>query len=152
MINGELFLDGEKVDQCSPRDGLVKFLYFLKGLKKPCILIAHNGFKFDATRIIKLAKSLQLFKEFKIFLKGFCDTLHIFWAILPERKKKRGSFKQCDLVEDFLEKEDHLAAHNALNDVLMLKKVAVKLGINNCLLYTSPSPRDRTRSRMPSSA
>ena len=24
--------------------------------------------------------------------------------------------------------------------------------INGCLLYTSPSPRDRTRSRMPSSA
>ena len=30
----------------------------------------------------------------------------------------------------------------------------VKFGevLNNCLLYTSPSPRDRTRSRMPSSA
>ena len=26
------------------------------------------------------------------------------------------------------------------------------VGANNCLLYTSPSPRDRTRSRMPSSA
>ena len=26
------------------------------------------------------------------------------------------------------------------------------LGDNGCLLYTSPSPRDRTRSRMPSSA
>ena len=25
-------------------------------------------------------------------------------------------------------------------------------GFCNCLLYTSPSPRDRTRSRMPSSA
>ena len=25
-------------------------------------------------------------------------------------------------------------------------------GLKNCLLYTSPSPRDRTRSRMPSSA
>ena len=25
-------------------------------------------------------------------------------------------------------------------------------GSSNCLLYTSPSPRDRTRSRMPSSA
>ena len=24
--------------------------------------------------------------------------------------------------------------------------------VGNCLLYTSPSPRDRTRSRMPSSA
>ena len=31
--------------------------------------------------------------------------------------------------------------------------VAVGPGaINDCLLYTSPSPRDRTRSRMPSSA
>ena len=27
-----------------------------------------------------------------------------------------------------------------------------KEGISSCLLYTSPSPRDRTRSRMPSSA
>ena len=27
-----------------------------------------------------------------------------------------------------------------------------KDGIKICLLYTSPSPRDRTRSRMPSSA
>ena len=29
---------------------------------------------------------------------------------------------------------------------------AITSGINSCLLYTSPSPRDRTRSRMPSSA
>ena len=26
------------------------------------------------------------------------------------------------------------------------------VGMGSCLLYTSPSPRDRTRSRMPSSA
>ena len=29
---------------------------------------------------------------------------------------------------------------------------AATVNINGCLLYTSPSPRDRTRSRMPSSA
>ena len=28
----------------------------------------------------------------------------------------------------------------------------LKAKLRNCLLYTSPSPRDRTRSRMPSSA
>ena len=28
----------------------------------------------------------------------------------------------------------------------------IALGVEICLLYTSPSPRDRTRSRMPSSA
>ena len=31
-------------------------------------------------------------------------------------------------------------------------KPELQLLFNNCLLYTSPSPRDRTRSRMPSSA
>ena len=42
--------------------------------------------------------------------------------------------------------------------VILLERVA-KLGqmgdvvdVKPCLLYTSPSPRDRTRSRMPSSA
>ena len=32
------------------------------------------------------------------------------------------------------------------------EQVSQELLINTCLLYTSPSPRDRTRSRMPSSA
>ena len=34
----------------------------------------------------------------------------------------------------------------------LLRRVAVRAKIKTCLLYTSPSPRDRTRSRMPSSA
>ena len=33
-----------------------------------------------------------------------------------------------------------------------IEGIAVQIGANICLLYTSPSPRDRTRSRMPSSA
>ena len=32
------------------------------------------------------------------------------------------------------------------------KVLQVQQTIKSCLLYTSPSPRDRTRSRMPSSA
>ena len=36
----------------------------------------------------------------------------------------------------------------------MLRTSPIKLNdtVKSCLLYTSPSPRDRTRSRMPSSA
>ena len=34
----------------------------------------------------------------------------------------------------------------------MLEKIRVAVTAEVCLLYTSPSPRDRTRSRMPSSA
>ena len=37
-------------------------------------------------------------------------------------------------------------------DVLMAARTNDMELIKNCLLYTSPSPRDRTRSRMPSSA
>ena len=38
----------------------------------------------------------------------------------------------------------------AVLDALYLKRKQISLYV--CLLYTSPSPRDRTRSRMPSSA
>ena len=44
--------------------------------------------------------------------------------------------------------------HRLLKDhrpTIIANEIAKKLGIT-CLLYTSPSPRDRTRSRMPSSA
>ena len=39
-----------------------------------------------------------------------------------------------------------------LRDVWALARVKLNLCMVTCLLYTSPSPRDRTRSRMPSSA
>ena len=41
------------------------------------------------------------------------------------------------------------------NDVIGAKQFYIhhhQVDHNRCLLYTSPSPRDRTRSRMPSSA
>ena len=34
----------------------------------------------------------------------------------------------------------------------IIRHFAIRVQIYACLLYTSPSPRDRTRSRMPSSA
>ena len=50
----------------------------------------------------------------------------------------RGGSKEGDVIEDI---------------TLNPQKDSIDAGyINGCLLYTSPSPRDRTRSRMPSSA
>ena len=37
-------------------------------------------------------------------------------------------------------------------NVISPKSIRTNRGSSSCLLYTSPSPRDRTRSRMPSSA
>ena len=41
---------------------------------------------------------------------------------------------------------------NAIGLLKMARIINVQTWVSTCLLYTSPSPRDRTRSRMPSSA
>ena len=45
-----------------------------------------------------------------------------------------------------------LVNRQSLGLILRPEKILCKVCLGGCLLYTSPSPRDRTRSRMPSSA
>ena len=57
-----------------------------------------------------------------------------------------------ELITNSLEEYEALAIELATNPEKM-QAIKDKLASNlTCLLYTSPSPRDRTRSRMPSSA
>ena len=44
------------------------------------------------------------------------------------------------------------SAKNLLRILLKIRSPAPQLQFENCLLYTSPSPRDKRQSRMPSSA
>ena len=60
-----------------------------------------------------------------------------------------------DLIEEELVAKYALdpALHDFADRKLFeTKQNLIKTYFRNCLLYTSPSPRDRTRSRMPSSA
>ena len=61
------------------------------------------------------------------------------------RKKNSGSFKEETKVIRV-----PVSLVNAINPVIEVYKSQVKSDV--CLLYTSPSPRDRQKSRMPSSA
>jgi len=56
------------------------------------------------------------------------------------------------LKEDLSKREGYISELKSKLDAQ--KELTLLIGANNdtCLLYTSPSPRDRTRSRMPSSA
>ena len=47
--------------------------------------------------------------------------------------------------QKIIEIPDNVEANIAQDEIILV-------GPKGCLLYTSPSPRDRTRSRMPSSA
>ena len=63
--------------------------------------------------------------------------------LLKENSDYKSLLEENDRVlGDLLEENERLD--------LLVKSLILQL--SNCLLYTSPSPRDRTRSRMPSSA
>ena len=76
------------------------------------------------------------------------------WKIVdqPLLEKRDGFFDDGALeVAKVYKYSDHiLVLYYAKNNKGNIKVGAA--GFDSCLLYTSPSPRDRTRSRMPSSA
>ena len=76
------------------------------------------------------------------FARGRGESLHILAA-----KGEAEEYASAEPEESSLWKEVETAlGPNSKHDEADSSKVSV------CLLYTSPSPRDRTRSRMPSSA
>ena len=63
------------------------------------------------------------------------------------------SIKLSDYVEyPFLIPSIYLDFDIGTDCVVVQSSMIIKPKNKDCLLYTSPSPRDRTRSRMPSSA
>ena len=63
--------------------------------------------------------------------------------------------KHQELSEEIEEAQRGLATDDLHVTEMKKRKLKIKEEISRlqaCLLYTSPSPRDRTRSRMPSSA
>ena len=64
--------------------------------------------------------------------------------IIFTKKKVKNDEEVLNLIDNFLEEKNSFIFES-------VEKGKIK-GRYTCLLYTSPSPRDRTRSRMPSSA
>ena len=62
---------------------------------------------------------------------------------------KRGFIYECNTEQDF---KEYIEKNNDACESIGKKGQFIKPIFDICLLYTSPSPRDRTRSRMPSSA
>ena len=83
-------------------------------------------------------------------------------SALPVRRilsRKSGGFELLDIdVESLVSAEPALVAPDGTPQAFSIMRDALQriladsLPVGTCLLYTSPSPRDRTRSRMPSSA
>ena len=75
-------------------------------------------------------------------------------GLSSEREVSLNSGNAC---YDAIDKEKYYATKiivdkNFYDQILTIKPDICFNALHGCLLYTSPSPRDRTRSRMPSSA
>ena len=88
--------------------------------------------------------SLFLLAIVSLLLLGFWQLQRLEWKVELLSSIKNG------LSEGIIE-----FPFNINSSEFLYKKSSISGKIdqsNDCLLYTSPSPRDRTRSRMPSSA
>ena len=70
-------------------------------------------------------------------LSEITDLTGLVHSLFPHATEGRDKWMRCG---------------DAFGDAGTSFRISTESGIWFCLLYTSPSPRDRTRSRMPSSA
>ena len=73
-----------------------------------------------------------------------------YLRVAVPRGKLRDAFGTCDVVKKIGNTKEEAEENISSAEIAIQQKFDEKL--RDCLLYTSPSPRDRTRSRMPSSA
>ena len=77
----------------------------------------------------------------KLLILIFCALFILPYSIVMANEEAKYEIIDENEVYEIRKYNDRLAVETS------------RAGIDsNCLLYTSPSPRDRTRSRMPSSA
>ena len=89
--------------------------------------------------------SLEEIKELQdLITNSIIDT-----AFASVTGYEEAELEQLDLIEELLEKQKLMYFRCKLSEDEDAMLVAENM---SCLLYTSPSPRDRQKSRMPSSA
>ncbi|KAJ8678038.1 hypothetical protein QAD02_013825 [Eretmocerus hayati] len=134
MIRGELYYRDEKIETKSAKAAISDLIEYLKKFGCPVILIAHNGFRFDAPILLKLIVSVGLLKQFTDVVAGFVDSWAIFKLLLPERKKEKKGFSVSDLATEYLPEVDLASLHRASNDVAVLQKLIDEIGVSDDII------------------
>ena len=84
-------------------------------------------------------------------LKGFIEKIFVGYRETFNDSKK--VLKKYNLGTAHHKALHLISFYDGITITQLLNKLNVtKQSLNSCLLYTSPSPRDRQKSRMPSSA
>ena len=134
-------------------------------LNKPKIaILSHNGFSSYDVGVSWWSIDHHLgirHSHLNTSMIGYADLRRYNTLIMPSGYR---SLNQAEMtvLKDWIKQGGTLIANNGStrmlisdNSITSIKDVSDSFENShdyNCLLYTSPSPRDRTRSRMPSSA
>ena len=95
--------------------------------------------------------SLVETKDFNIGANG--DIFLVDNAKLSGSNKLGNSFNiKAKKINQIDNKFPIISGSKITGDINISSQILIQIKAKICLLYTSPSPRDRTRSRMPSSA
>eukprot|EP01017_Pseudomicrothorax_dubius_P013100 TRINITY_DN1565_c0_g1_i4.p1 TRINITY_DN1565_c0_g1~~TRINITY_DN1565_c0_g1_i4.p1 ORF type:complete len:120 (-),score=32.25 TRINITY_DN1565_c0_g1_i4:11-370(-) len=87
---------------------------------------------------------VEIKAKYRSLKKKYALLLQEYKKVVVEFEKSTQDLNSLNTEKNFL--------RNQINDLLKAKGVSVNDHPKCCLLYTSPSPRDRQKSRMPSSA
>ena len=91
----------------------------------------------------------QEMPECKITLKFECRRR---WEELPESQEPHRFCDQCEQNVYWADNYDEASEHAEAGHCIAYQLPLGMIIMGPCLLYTSPSPRDKRQSRMPSSA
>ena len=140
MLSQQLKTIQEELGQNPNAEDFQKFETLAKTKKWP----QEVAEKFDK-ELNKLKRMQSHMPDYSVMLNYVELLLELPWE---EYSQDNFDLKKVKAVLD----EDHYGLDDVKERILEHLAVLKIKGDMNCLLYTSPSPRDRTRSRMPSSA
>ena len=105
----------------------------------------HMDFILPRNEFVSAGGKFDLFNE----LRSFLDSCQCFGHKLLDAEKIIYNMN----LSEYCETKEYIEYFTALHEIFSkILNEYHNMKIVICLLYTSPSPRDRTRSRMPSSA
>ncbi|XP_071635851.1 uncharacterized protein [Temnothorax longispinosus] len=92
---GEMYLNDKQLDTVPPRVGLANFIGFLRNVGDNIILVAHNGFRFDAPMILRTMRKFRITHRFHVCgqrIRGYAADV----SNSPRRAEKREEKVQSD--------------------------------------------------------
>ena len=130
---------------------------FFSNRSRPCLQHQIKRCSAPCVELISKERYAKDIELTSLFLQGKDDSLNKLLQKNMEQASENLQFEQAAGWRDRIHALRRVQSHQAITsghsdiDLITVATLHGKACVD-CLLYTSPSPRDRTRSRMPSSA